>query len=85
MGCVLRSAMIRVILHSGENSRVFLSYSKLCGQWSSGRGRRLHIHEGKAQAGTAFRGAAHAIRGSSVYRRIRLAGIGWDSLACGGA
>ena len=51
----------------------------------SGSGRHRHIHKGEASARTAFRRAAHAIRRSPVHRGICLAGIGWDSFACGGA
>ena len=56
---------------------MFFSDSELCWQRISGRRRHDHIDEGEAPARTAFRGAAHAIRCSSVHRGIRLAGIGW--------
>ena len=39
------------------------------------------LHQGEAPAGTAFRGTAFAIRHSSVHRGIRVAGIGWNTLA----
>src|ERR1700678_3347563 len=54
------------------------------GRRAWGRGRR-HTEEGETQTRIAFRGAALAIRDSSVHRGIRLAGIGWHSLAHGNA
>src|SRR5580658_11350492 len=80
---ILRSATIGVIFARENTSHVLFSDSKLCWQRSSGRGGRRHIDEGEAQARIAFRGAARAIRHSSVHRGIRLAGIGRNSLAHG--
>jgi hypothetical protein len=64
---------------------VFLGHGEFRRQRSSGCRRRRHLDQGEAPARTAFRSASHAIRRSSVYRGIRLAGIGWDSFACRGA
>jgi hypothetical protein len=64
---------------------VFLSHRELRRQRGPGRRRRRHLDQGEAPARTSFRSAARAIRRSSVYRGIRLAGIGWDSFACRGA
>src|SRR5580704_2633109 len=72
------------MLATEGTSHVLFGHGELCGQWSSGWSRRRHTYEGEAQARTAFRGAARALRYSSAHGRIRLAGIGWHSFARGG-
>src|SRR5271169_6313389 len=68
-----------------KTSYVFLSHRELRGERSPRCRRRRHLDQGEAPARTAFRSAPDAIRRSSVYRGIRLAGIGWDSFASRGA
>lgn len=54
-----------------KSIHVFFSHRELRGQWSSGRRRRRHIDQGKAQARIAIRSAAPAIRHSSVHRGVK--------------
>src|ERR1700688_4359558 len=75
----------RCMFAKEKTSYVFLSHRELRRQRSPGCRRRRHLDQGEAPARTAFRSAPRAIRRSSVYRGIRLAGIGWDSFACRGA
>src|SRR5271156_4059037 len=74
-----------VILPPEKTIHVFFSDSKFRGGHRFGRRRRRHVDEGEAPARIAFRVAANSIRHSSVHRRLRLAGIGWQTLAPGDA
>src|ERR1700684_3931058 len=82
---ILRSATLGVIFARGKPSYVFFGGGELCGQHRFGRGRRGHADEGETPSRTAFRVAPYPVCRSSVYRGFRLAGIGWNPIACGNA
>src|SRR5271165_328378 len=62
---------------------VLFSSSELYRQWSSGNTRGYHLDEGQTPARTTLCGATCTLRRSPIHRGVRLAWVGWDSLACG--
>jgi len=77
---VLRFATIGVISRRRKRAVCFSATANFVGSGVLGD-RRRYVDEGKTPARTAFRNVAHALRRSSVHRGIRLARIGWDSVA----
>src|SRR5271165_3879173 len=62
---------------------VLFGSSELYRQWSSGNTRGYHLDEGQTPARTTLCGATCTLRRSPIHRGVRLAWVGWDSLACG--